>query len=101
IYYFFNGDSNPEQDKTAKYAVWTIVVGAYGFLSMFYLGGLNSIPRRFANYMGLQFGDLHAIGVNLAKISTWFITLLLIGLTVFYISMMASLPRTWRYKKSS
>ena len=101
IYYFFNGDSNPEQDKSAKYAVWTIVVGAYGFLSMFYLGGLHSIPRRFSNYMGLQFADLRAIGVNLAMISTLFITLLLIGLTVFYISLMSPLIRTWKHKKIS
>ncbi|MFA5670662.1 MAG: cbb3-type cytochrome c oxidase subunit I [Balneolaceae bacterium] len=91
IYYFFNNDSNPDQDKSAKVAISAIVIGSYGFFATFYLGGINSIPRRFSNYVGFSFSDVHEVGRYLAELSTPFIVLLLIGLFLLYVSLLKPL----------
>ncbi len=98
IYYYFNNESNPDQDIKTKISIGAIVIGAYGFLSTFYLGGINSIPRRFSNYMGFSFSDVHELGKSLAGLSVPFIILLLIGLALFYFALIKPVFQTWRQK---
>ena len=87
IFYLFSAKSNERGEKVAKTGLWLFVTGSYGFLLMFYLGGLQSIPRSFARYAGLYISDMHTTAVHLAQISSLFIILLLIGLFIMYFSL--------------
>lgn len=70
-------------DVKPRFGFWAYVIGSYGFLLMFYLGGMDSVPRRFANYKSL-IGTTHMEGMHLAQIAVIFICLLLLGLLFMY-----------------
>lgn len=55
-----------------------LLIGGYGFLSMFYWGGVNSVPRRYAIYpQEVTQGTLYA------RVAVGFITLLLVGILLY------------------
>jgi cytochrome c oxidase subunit 1 len=83
LYYFSTGE-NTENDIKPGWDFKLFVTGSYGFLLMFYLGGLYSIPRRFSDYAGVNTQSVHETGSLLAKIAVVFIVLLLIGLLSMY-----------------
>ena len=58
--------------------LWLLVVGGYGFLSMFYWAGAHSVPRRYATYPAelLQ-------GVTYARVAVAFVTLILIAALLY------------------
>lgn len=87
IFYLFSEKSIGSGEKLEKTGFWLFVSGSYGFLLMFYLGGLQSIPRSYARYAGLYVNDMHTTAVHLAQISSLFIILLLIGLFMMYFSL--------------
>ncbi len=37
-------------ERIARFSLITMVIGGYGFLAMFYLGGVMGVPRRYAGY---------------------------------------------------
>ena len=83
LYYFSTGE-NTENDIKPGWDFKLFVTGSYGFLLMFYLGGLYSIPRRFSDYAGVNTQSVHETGSLLAKVAVVFIVLLMIGLLSMY-----------------
>ncbi len=68
----------PENGRLAKIIVTLLVIGGYGFLMMFYLGGAQSVPRRYAVYP-----DEVQQGVTYARVSLAFIALLATGVLLY------------------
>jgi cytochrome c oxidase subunit I len=75
--YDFSGSA---REKLAKAGLSLVVVGGYGFLLMFYLGGTFGVPRRYAAYDAIPLASLAASSERLAAIAAAFIVLLIIGL---------------------
>ena len=93
LFYLFSGNGIKDGGKLAKTGFWLFVVAGHGFLATFYFGGLSSIPRRYADYSGIEIKSVHSTGELLAQISVWLISLLLIGLFIMYFSLFAKLCR--------
>ena len=93
LFYLFFEDGDKDGGKLAKTGFWIFVLGGHGFLATFYFGGLSSIPRRYADYSGIEIKSVHNTGELLAQISVWLISLLLIGLFIMYFSLFAKLCR--------
>jgi cytochrome c oxidase subunit 1 len=91
LFYLFSAKNDQKEDKIAKTGFWLFIIGSSGFLLMFYLGGLSSIPRGYARYSGINIKNMHITAVYLAQISVFFIILLLIGLLIMYFSLFAKL----------
>lgn len=87
LFYLFSGKENQHGGKLAKTGFWLFVTGGYGFVLMYYLGGLNGIPRAYARYSGIQIKSMHSLAIVLAETSVFFIILLLIGLFIMYFSL--------------
>jgi cytochrome c oxidase subunit 1 len=68
----------PERAALTRTIVVTVGVGGYGFLLMFYLAGVAGVPRRFAAYP-----DEVARGIMYARVSLFFITMLLGGALLY------------------
>ncbi|HEY7243787.1 MAG TPA: cbb3-type cytochrome c oxidase subunit I [Xanthobacteraceae bacterium] len=75
--YDFSGSG---REKVAKAGLSLVVVGGYGFLLMFYLGGTFGVPRRYAVYDSIPLASLAASGERLASIAAAFIVIFIIGL---------------------
>ncbi len=84
---FFHRLVGSKSERLATISLWTMVVGGYGFVLMFYLGGMQGVPRRFSNYRSLTFGDIDQIGAQLALGGAVFATLFLLGAIGFTISL--------------
>lgn len=68
----------PENQRRSRLCTWLICGGGYGFVLMFYLGGANSIPRRYALYH-----EVISTGTLLAGTALVFITLLFVGVLIY------------------
>ena len=67
-----------ESPWRSKLTVVLLLIGGYGFLSMFYWGGAHSVPRRFATYpLEVAQGTLYA------RIAVGFISVLLLGILLY------------------
>lgn len=91
LFYLFSSKTNYQGDKVAKTGFWVFVTGGYGFLLMFYLGGVSSIPASYARYAGMGIESMHKKAVYLSQISLWFILLLLTGLFIMYFSLFSKI----------
>ncbi len=80
LYYLASPQESARENTRAGAGFWLFVIGAYGFLAMFYLAGANSIPRRFADYATMGLASSHQIGALLAQIAAAFVVLLLVGI---------------------
>ncbi len=87
LYYLTSPRAAKDATPKAGWAFWIFVIGAYGFLLMFYLGGMNSIPRRFAEYSTTGISSLHEIGALLATMAAFFVILVLIGILTMGVSL--------------
>lgn len=67
------------------------VGGAYGFLLMFYLGGMYSIPRRFSTYAFTGIPTTQHTGALLAEVASGFVVLVLLGLFIMYVTLLRGL----------
>ena len=84
FFYWFSTQFG-EQAKSSNSAKWvlgTLIVGGTGFLLAFYLGGADSIPRRYSIYPA----ELSA-GTPLALMGAIFATVYLIAILVFFFNM--------------
>jgi cytochrome c oxidase subunit I len=68
----------PERPGLTRLIVALLVLGGYGFLLAFYLGGAASVPRRFATYPAEV-----ARGVTYARVALAFIAVLLVGALLY------------------
>lgn len=91
LFYISSENKGYSTDIKTKLGFWIFVIGAYGFLTMFYLGGLNSVPRRYSDYKGIPIQSTHQTGVLLSQIAVVFIIVLLAGLLLMYISLFSKL----------
>lgn len=73
-------------------SVFMMLFGGYGFLLMFYLGGMSGVPRRFASYTQIPFGHIAVTGGRLAAMAAVFASVFLIGLFVFIASLLKGRP---------
>jgi cytochrome c oxidase subunit 1 len=68
----------PANGRRAKLITTLFLVGGYGFILLFALGGAHSVPRRYAVYPAeLAHGALYS------RVSLAFITLLLLGVLLY------------------
>ena len=84
FFYWFSTQFG-EQAKSSTSAKWilgTLIVGGTGFLLAFYLGGADSIPRRYSIYPA----ELSA-GTPLALMGAIFATVYLIAILVFFFNI--------------
>jgi cytochrome c oxidase subunit I len=75
-------------ERTAKTALLVMSIGGYGFLLMFYLGGMWSVPRRYAGYANISMEGLAALGQRLAAWGAIFAAVFLLGLVVYFGALM-------------
>lgn len=88
-----------ERAGLARAAVTLLLVGGYGFVFMFYAGGITGVPRRFALYQPET-----EIGTSLAKLGLLFSLLVVVGLLFYLIEVVPrwfSAYRTLRQASSS
>jgi len=79
--YEFSGSA---RENLAKAALSLVVVGGYGFLLMFYLGGAFGVPRRYAVYDSIPLASLAASGERIALTAAAFVIVLIIGLLLTF-----------------
>jgi len=90
---FFYEFSGATRENLAKAALWLLVVGAYGFLFMFYLGGALGVPRRFAAYGSIPLNSLAALSEHTGGTASAFVVVLLVGLLLLFGVIYAGLAR--------
>jgi len=93
VVYFLMGPK--ENDKLARAGLWGIVVGGYGFVSMFFYAGIQSVPRRMANYDSLPVEKVTSIGQSTAALSVVFILLIAVGALAYYASVFKGVKKAW------
>lgn len=74
--------------SAARRILWALLIGGYGFLATFYLGGVTSVPRRFATYPAEV-----AQGVWQATVSIGFLLVLAYGVALY---LLETGSRCWR-----
>ena len=80
-------------ERTAGAGLAAMLVGGYGFVLMFYLGGMSSVPRRYATYAVVSFGSIARTGTRLAFYGALFASLFLAGALVFLVSLLSGRRR--------
>ncbi|GMT49615.1 MAG: cytochrome c oxidase subunit 1 [bacterium] len=91
IYHFLK----PVTEKIAKISLIPMVIGGYGFLAMFAIGGLYGVPRRYASYSEIPLKSVAQSGETLAYIAALFVGLFLLGITIYYVSVFANIRKAW------
>lgn len=91
LFAFFYYLAYGSEEKKPSWGFWLFVVGAAGFLTMFYLGGMESVPRRYSEYMFTNVPGLREVGSKYAKIAARFIEIVVLGLLIMYISLFKNL----------
>ncbi len=74
-------------ERTAVTSFVLMLLGGYGFLSMFYLAGYFGVPRRYAAYTAIQAGSIAQKGALYASLGAVFATIFLIGVFTFATSL--------------
>lgn len=67
--------------------LWTMAAGGFGFVGMFYLGGLMGVPRRFAHYAAIPLSEVRDWGELTAKLAVYALAVFVFGLLVTYIGI--------------
>ncbi|HMN04220.1 MAG TPA: cbb3-type cytochrome c oxidase subunit I [Flavobacteriales bacterium] len=68
-----------DSNKSHKLTLALLLIGGFGFVLMFYLGGAGSVPRRYALYPeGLSAGATYAAAAG------WFATVYLVGMVMVF-----------------
>ncbi len=89
--YYISANENTDNDIKPGLSFWVFMGGSYGFLLMFYLGGLYSIPRRFSDYAGIDTSAVRETGTTLAQIAAFSVLILLIALLSMYVKLIKRL----------
>jgi cytochrome c oxidase subunit 1 len=81
-------------ERIARLSLATMILGGYGFLAMFYLAGVESIPRRYASYTSIDIASVVEFGQTSATVAAVFIGIFVVGLLLYYLTVFRSL-RGW------
>lgn len=71
-----------ESTWLARAIVALLLIGGYGFVSMFYLSGAHGVPRRYAFYPPEA-----EVGTTLAKIALVFVMLVVLGVLLYLLEV--------------
>lgn len=83
FYWFsFQFSNKMDDNKLSALKLFFLVFGGIGFLAAFYIGGADSIPRRYSNYP-----DEFPLAKTLAIIGGSFATIYLIGILLFFVNI--------------
>lgn len=93
LFYISHTKEEQYATKAGKWGFWIFVYAAHALIAMFFLGGMKSIPRRYSDYKGITIESIHSNGALMAQVAAIFITVLLIGLSVMYFSILKRLFR--------
>ncbi len=85
----------PETQARARMALVAFVIGGYGFVTMFYLGGLAGVPRRFATYSAIPIARVAETGQALAGYAGWFVGLVILGLLGYIAALLGAWRQNW------
>jgi cytochrome c oxidase subunit 1 len=96
--YDFSGSA---REKLAKAGLALVVVGGYGFLFMFYLGGTFGVPRRYAAYDSIPLVSLAASSQRIALTASAFIVVLIIGLVFVFGVIYGGLVKRLLFSKAA
>lgn len=69
-------------------ALALMLVGGYGFVLMFYLGGVSSVPRRYASYQSIPVEQVAETGTKLATYGAAFGSTFLLGTLLFAVALL-------------
>ena len=92
VVYFLMG---PKEDKLARFGLWTIAIGGYGFVTSFFVGGLMAVPRRMSNYDSLPVAAVAQAGQSTASIAVIFILLIAVGALAYYAAVFSGVKKAW------
>lgn len=84
------------EQRISRMALAIFVIGGYGFVTMFYLGGLAAVPRRYASYDAIPVEQVAQAGQRYAGYSTVFISLVVAGLLMYLASILGQWKRSWK-----
>lgn len=80
LFGFFYYVREPQSEKLAKWSLYNMLIGGYGFVVMFYIAGALGVPRRYATYDQIPIHSLVLAGKSTAAISVCFLVFYLVGL---------------------
>jgi heme/copper-type cytochrome/quinol oxidase subunit 1 len=81
----------PDSERTAVLSLLVMTVGGYGFLVMFYIAGVLGVPRRYASYFTIPVESLARAGATTAYLASIFSILLILGVAIYYFSLLKKL----------
>jgi len=84
-----------EVKESGKKTLFSLVAGGYGIIIMFAVAGVNSVPRRFADYSAIPFEKVVKSGQSTALIASFFALLVIVGLLAFYKKALSQLSKKW------
>lgn len=84
FFYWFSVQFSKKEvgDRWAKFMLYLLVVGGIGFLAAFYIGGADSIPRRYSNYP-----EAFTTAKPLALLGAAFAVAYLIAILFFFVNI--------------
>lgn len=83
------------EQALSRTALVIFVAGGYGFVTMFYLGGLAAVPRRYATYQSIPVEQVVQAGQRYAGYAAWFVGLVLVGLLLYLASLLRGWKQSW------
>ncbi len=83
---FLHHELGSKRERLAGVGMATMLAGGYGFVLMFYLGGINSVPRRYAVYSAIPIKSVAQTGTQLAFYGAIAASVFLVGALIFLTS---------------
>ena len=84
---FLHYELGSRAERLAGASIAAMLAGGYGFVLMFYLGGMSSVPRRYAVYSAIPIRSVAQTGTKLAFYGAISASLFLVGALAFYVSV--------------
>lgn len=81
-------------ESTARLSLWAMLIGGYGFVVAFYLAGIESVPRRYANYSSIDIPAVVSYGQSNALIAVVSVSVFIAGLLMYYAAVFGGL-KSW------
>ncbi len=71
-----------QNEGAAKFSLGLMLVGGYGFVLMFFIAGVSSVPRRFADYNYISLESVKNAGIESGFYGSIFAVVFLLGLLI-------------------